>query len=59
MYCKPYIQEGMQMNAQDYWRLFMETGAPEAYLLYTRQVKTEDSNVFDDSGNRASGNRLQ
>ena len=24
----------MGMNAQDYWNLFLDTGAPEAYLLY-------------------------
>ena len=47
------------MNSLDYWRLFMETGAPEAYLLYVRHLKSEDPNVFDDSGNRTSGNGLQ
>lgn len=24
------------MNAEEYWKLFTETGAPEAYLLYLR-----------------------
>lgn len=40
------------MNANDYWHLFLETGAPEAYLLYTKATKVEESHVLDDSGNR-------
>ena len=36
------------MNAHDYWHLFMETGAPEAYLLYSRALKMEAMNVFND-----------
>lgn len=47
------------MNALDYWQLFLETGAPEAYLLYSRQIKMEENHVFDDSGYRTEGNRLQ
>ncbi len=47
------------MNAGDYWQLFVETGAPEAYLLYSRQMKSEASYVFDDSGHRPAGHRLQ
>ena len=29
------------MNAADYWHLFLETGAPEAYLLYQHEAKNE------------------
>lgn len=29
------------MNASFYWNLFVETGAPEAYLLY---LKEKDNN---------------
>ena len=47
------------MNALDYWQLFMETGAPEAYLLYCRHLKTEEQHVFDHSGHRPQGNGLQ
>ena len=47
------------MNAWDYWTLFTETGAPEAYLLYSRQIKMEGFNVFDDSGIGAPGHGLQ
>lgn len=40
------------MNAEDYWNVFLETGAPEAYLLYSAAAKTEGKHVSDDSGNR-------
>lgn len=47
------------MNSQDYWQIFMETGAPEMYLLYQNARKTEISNVLDDTGSCASGHQLQ
>lgn len=47
------------MNAQDYWQLFLETGAPEAYLMYSRQMKTEAHYVYDDSGSGPADNGLQ
>ena len=50
---------GMEMNAQDYWSIFLETGAPEAYLLYTRALKMEEKHVFDDTGVGSSCHGLQ
>jgi len=47
------------MNATDYWQLFLETGAPEAYLLYSKQIKMEEEHVLDDPGYRPQSNRLQ
>lgn len=47
------------MNANDYWQLFVETGAPEAYLLYSRQLKVEGIYVYDDPGYRPESHRLQ
>lgn len=47
------------MNAQDYWSIFLETGAPEAYLLYTRALKLEEKHVFDDTGTGSSRHGLQ
>lgn len=47
------------MNAADYWHLFMETGAPEAYLLYSMALKMEGNHVSDDSGDRPQSYRLQ
>ncbi len=47
------------MNAKDYWYLFMETGAPEAYLMYTNAMRLEEKHVFDDPGNRPESYSLQ
>ncbi|MBQ3192352.1 MAG: hypothetical protein IJB59_02145 [Oscillospiraceae bacterium] len=47
------------MKAMDYWQLFMETGAPEAYLLYSNQLKAEANHVYDDPGHRPESNGLQ
>ena len=47
------------MNAANYWQLFLETGAPEMYLLYQRARKTEESHVSDDQGHRTAGHGLQ
>lgn len=35
------------MNAGDYWSVFLETGAPEAYLLYSAALKMERNHVSD------------
>ena len=47
------------MNAMDYWQLFLETGAPEAYLMYSKQLKSEATHVFDDPGHRSESYGLQ
>ena len=47
------------MNAKECWKLFLETGAPEAYLLYSQLAKSEGTHVLDDSGNRSAGHGLQ
>ena len=47
------------MKSTDYWQLFLETGAPEAYLMYSKQQKAEANYVYDDSGCRPESNRLQ
>ena len=38
------------MESSDYWRLFLETGAPEMYLLYNNAKKMEKKHVSDSSG---------
>lgn len=43
------------MNAQSYWRLFLETGAPEVYLMYNKAKKAETADVSDDQGIGSSG----
>ena len=47
------------MNAKDYWSVFLETGAPEAYLLYSAALKTEGKHVPDDSGSCPEDSRFQ
>ena len=47
------------MNSLAYWNMFLETGAPEMYLMYKQARKMEDTDVFDRSWAGASGNGLQ
>ncbi len=47
------------MDAKDYWQMFMETGAPELYLLYHNAQKMEKNHVLDDSGTGPAGYSLQ
>ena len=47
------------MNAMDYWDLFLETGAPEMYLLFKNAHKSEGVNVFDRSGTGSASHNLQ
>lgn len=47
------------MNANQFWTIFMETGAPEAYLMYAKMRKMEASHVFDNAGPGGAGHGLQ
>lgn len=47
------------MQSHDLWNLFLETGMPEAYLLYKSVLKAEKANVLDDSGSCFTGHSLQ
>lgn len=47
------------MDAQGIWQVFLETGAPEMYLLYSKARKLEDIHVLDDSGTGAACDGLQ
>ena len=47
------------MDASNYWQLFIETGAPEMYLLYNEARKMEVQNVLDDKGTGAASHKLQ
>ncbi len=37
------------MDAEFYWQVFLETGAPEMYLLYNNARKSEDTHAPDDT----------
>ncbi len=47
------------MNAKDYWSLFLETGAPEAYLLYSNAMKMEAKDVSEYKRSGIAGYGLQ
>ena len=47
------------MNAENYWQMFLETGAPELYLMYSQAKKTEESYVSDSAGIGTASNKLQ
>lgn len=47
------------MNAQNFWNLFLETGAPEMYLLYNQARKLEEGHVPESPGAGAPGHELQ
>ena len=46
------------MNAQQYWELFLQTGAPAFYLQY-KEASVEESHVSDDPGNCPQSHGLQ
>lgn len=47
------------MTSQELWQIFLETGAPEMYLLYNRARKTEEIHVLDDPGTGPAVSSLQ
>lgn len=47
------------MRASDYWQLFVETGAPELYLMYNNARKMETTHVYDDPSAGSAGHQLQ
>lgn len=51
--------EGIILNSQMLWQMFLETGAPEMYLLYNKARKLEESHVLDDPRAGIEGHSLQ
>lgn len=47
------------MKSRELWQAFLETGAPEFYLLYSKARNSEDNHVFDDTGAGVASNALQ
>ncbi len=47
------------MNSAFFWKVFLETGAPEAYLLYHKTKEMEDRHVPDHQSIGAAGDGLQ
>ena len=48
-----------RLSAADYWQLFAQTGSPEAYMLYTQQLKMEEGNAPYSEGAGPAGYGLQ
>ncbi len=46
------------MNSQDYWQIFLETGAPEMYLLYNKAKNMENTHVLDNTGTGTQSHTL-
>ena len=46
------------MNTQDLWQLFLETGSPEMYLLYSNAKKMEGQHVLDCQGFDSESHKL-
>lgn len=47
------------MNAHDYWKVFLDSGIPEYYLLYNKAKQSEESHVCNDQGTGSAGVSLQ
>ena len=47
------------MDAKNYWQMFVETGAPELYLMYSEALKMEEKNVPECAGAGIESDGLQ
>lgn len=47
------------MDPISLWQAFIETGAPEFYLMYNQARKAELTNVFDGQGTGHQSNQIQ
>lgn len=47
------------MDSKGLWEIFLDTGAPEFYLMYHKAKMMEDGHVLDDASTGASGHSLQ
>ena len=47
------------MQSDVFWQMFLETGAPEMYLMYQSMKRTEQTDVLENPGTGTSGLGLQ
>ena len=47
------------MKSENFWQVFLDTGSPEMYLLYSKAKKMEGLHVLDDQGFDFEGHKLQ
>ena len=50
---------GKNMESAEYWKIFLETGLPEAYMLYTHAKRMELNHVSDYKSFGIANHRLQ
>lgn len=50
---------GMKVDSNTLWQVFLDTGAPEMYLLYNKARQVEEIHVFNDAGTGPAGDGLQ
>jgi len=49
---------GIMMKSENLWQAFLDTGAPEIYVLYAQAKKVEENHVFNGSGSCAESDQL-
>ena len=47
------------MDSRELWQLFLDTGAREAYLLYNKALRMENSHVSENAGLGSPNHGLQ
>ena len=47
------------MRPDHYWQLFLTTGSPEAYLLYSNALKMEEGHVLNRKSDRPESQSIQ
>lgn len=47
------------MEARHIWQLFVDTGAPELYMLYNKARNAEENHVSNDTGTCSESHGVQ
>ena len=47
------------MRSENLWQVFLDTGAPELYVLYAQAKKVEETHVFNSSRISPQSGELQ
>lgn len=50
---------GILMDSQSLWQMFVQTGSPELYLMYSEVKRMEERSVFNGQGIGDAGHQLQ
>ena len=47
------------MKSRELWQAFLDTGAPDLYVLYSKAREAEENYVFNNSGTCTASHQLQ